>query len=98
MRFEVETSSLESTIDSMDAELDKIGQISKRLYTALEVLDSMWVGAAHDVFAVQYQSDQQKLSQMCKTISGVLEGLDEARRTYEQCEQSVETEIKKIRV
>ncbi len=98
MKFEVDTSSLGSTIRSMDAELNKIASISKRLYGALSALDGMWVGAAHDTFAAQYQADQQVLGNMSKTISGVIEGLENARKTYENCEQSVETEIRKIAI
>lgn len=96
MTFEVETSSLNSTVKSMETELQKISEVSKRLYQALEALDAMWVGAAHDTFSLQYESDQATLRSMIKTISAVIEGLDKARRTYEDCEHSVKTEIKKI--
>lgn len=98
MTFEVETSSLNSTVKSMETELNNITEISKRLYSALNALDGMWIGTAHDTFAAQYQADQQMLRNMSKTISSVIEGMDSARRTYEQCEQSVKSEIGKIAV
>lgn len=98
MTFEVETASLASTIKQMDAELDNILTTRQKLYAALEALDGMWVGAAHDTFAQQYYQDQQVLKDMIKTIMSVIEGMDDARTEYEQCERSVETEIKKIAV
>jgi len=98
MKFEVETSSLSYTVQKMEAELNKIKETAKKLYSALTTLDGMWDGAAHDTFAAQYQSDQKLLENMSRTISGVIEGMDEARKTYEQCEQSVETEIRKIAI
>ena len=98
MTFEVETASLASTIKQMDAELDSILTTSKDLYAALEALDGMWVGTAHDTFAAQYHTDQQILNGMIKTIMSVIEGMDDARAEYEQCEKSVETEIRKIAV
>lgn len=96
MKFEVETSSLDSTIKNIETELNSIAQIVKQLYSALEALDGMWIGVAHDTFAVQYQTDQQKLNQVSRCIANVIEGMDSARHSYEQCEASVKTEIKKI--
>lgn len=96
MKFEVETASLNATVKNINSELSEIIDKSNRLYEALEELDSMWVGTAHDTFSAQYKADQQILGETCKKISAVSEGLDAARKTYEQCEQSVEAEIRKI--
>ena len=98
MTFEVETASLNSTVRSMEAELNKITTLASKLYTALEALDGMWVGAAHDSFAAQYAQDQQILDNMRKTIDGVIEGMDKARKKYDTCEQSVSNAIKKISI
>lgn len=98
MRFEVETSSLNTTVHNMESELANIQKISTRLYAALEALDGMWVGAAHDTFAAQYLADQQMLNDMGKAISQVIDGMDNARKTYDQCETSVSAEIRKITV
>ncbi len=96
--FEVETSSLNSTVKNMESELSRITEISKRLYAALSALDGMWIGAAHDAFAAQYQADQEMLNKMSQTIDAVIEGMDSARKTYEQCEQSVKSEIQKVAI
>ena len=98
MKFEVETASLNTTVGKMDEELNKIIENSNRLYEALEALDGMWKGTAHDTFAAQYISDQNVLNQMCKTISEVIQGMGEARKTYEESEQSVKNEIRKIAI
>lgn len=98
MKFEVNTSSLSYTIQKMNEELSNITGIAKNLYAALTALEGMWEGASHDIFAAQYQNDQQTLENMTKTLSNVIKGLDEARKVYEQCEDSVETEIRKIAV
>ena len=98
MTFEVETASLNSTVRNMENELNNLSQVATRLYAALEALDGMWEGAAHDTFAAQYLADQQMLGEMYKTVGRVIEGMDSARKTYEQCEQSVSTEIKKIAI
>ena len=98
MKFEVDTSSLNNTVQQMQAELTKIEQAGKNLYSALEALEGMWEGTAHDTFAIQYRNDQEMLDKMKKTISNVIKDMGEARMTYEQCEQSVETEIRKIAI
>lgn len=98
MRFEVETPSLNSTVKSMQEELNQITELSKQLYSALTVLDGMWVGAAHDTFAQQYQADQTVLDKMRGTIQAVISGMDSARKTYDQCEASVKTAIQKIAI
>lgn len=96
MTFEVETSSLGRTIEDMAAELDKIGGVGKELFNAVAALDGMWEGAAHDTFVAQYQADQEVLSQMTRTIADIIDGLRDARKTYQECEQSVKTKIDKI--
>lgn len=98
MTFEVETASLNSTVRKMETELNNVSQVAGRLYAALEALDGMWEGAAHDTFASQYLADQNILSEMYKTVGRVIEGMDSARKTYEQCEAAVSTEIKKIAI
>ena len=98
MTLEVETASLASTVRQMDAELENILTAKQKLYAALEALDGMWTGAAHDTFASQYSQDQQILTGMIRTIMSVIEGMEDARAEYERCEQSVETEIRKIAV
>ena len=98
MTFEVETQSLNATIRNMQTELSNIAKITTKLYAALDTLDAMWEGAAHDTFAAQYLSDQEMLGNMSKTISAVIQGLENARKKYDQCEQSVGTEIKKIAI
>lgn len=96
--FEVETSSLNSTVKNMESELSRITEISKRLYAALSALDGMWIGTAKDAFAAQYRADQEMLNKMSQTIDAVIEGMDSARKTYEQCEQSVKSEIQKVAI
>ena len=98
MKFEVDTSSLAYTIKSMESELGEVENLAKELYAALTAMDGMWVGTAHDTFAVQYQNDQAVLANMQKTIHEVINGLEAARKNYEHCESSVQTEIKKIAV
>lgn len=98
MRFEVDTSSLSYTIKSMEGELSEVDNLIKELYAALTAMDGMWEGAAHDTFAAQYLEDQKVLANMRVTIAEVISGLEGARKNYEQCENSVETEIKKIAV
>lgn len=98
MRFEVETSSLNTTVQNMESELVNIMKIRGKLYAALEALDGMWVGAAHDTFAAQYLADQKMLNDMGNAISQVIDGMDNARRTYDQCEATVSAEIRKISV
>ena len=98
MKFEVDTSSLDYTVKSMETELSAVANLTKELYAALTAMDGMWVGAAHDTFAVQYETDQAVLANMRKTIDAVIKGMEAARKNYEQCESSVKTEIKKISV
>lgn len=98
MTFEVETSTLESTIRSMETELADIVEISNRLYAALEALDGMWEGKAHDTFALQYRSDQNRLKNICKKLDNAIVDLSKARQKYDSCEQSVKNKISGITI
>ena len=44
-------------VQSYQETLNQISQNREKMYQALESLNGMWQGSAHDAFTAQYQSD-----------------------------------------
>lgn len=98
MKFEVDTNQLASTVQKMYDTLNDIRMAKTRMYQALESLDGMWEGVAHDTFKAQYISDDQILTNLSNTIESVIESNDAAKTAYETCEQSVLDQINRISI
>lgn len=98
MTFEVETSSLQSTINSMETELENIVNITNRLYASLSELNKTWRGEAHTTFVLQCNKDQQAMSQVISSINDAIEDLEKAKKEYDSCEQSVKNRISRISI
>lgn len=98
MVFEVDTGRVAEAVTSLQSELDAIKKEKTAMYTALEALDGMWEGAAHDDFAAQYAADNEKLTALCTTVQSIIENISAARSAYDTCEQSVKGEISKVQV
>lgn len=98
MKFDVETGQVNTMVQSYQETLNQISQNREKMYQALESLNGMWQGSAHDAFTAQYQSDNQEMQQLIKELQRVAENISKARVEYDTCEQNVKSEIAAIQI
>lgn len=98
MKFEVYTDQVARLSSSMESELRQVEQLRQNMFRSMEDLDAMWDGSSHDAFVAQYFEDEQSVQELCNTITKLIEHMKEARRQYEQCEQSVKDMVNSIQI
>lgn len=98
MKFDVETGQVNTMVQSYQETLNQISQNREKMYQALESLNGMWQGSAHDAFIAQYQSDNQEMQQLIRELQRVAENISKARAEYDTCEQNVKSEIAAIQI
>lgn len=98
MKFEVETNQVSSAVRQMNSTLDAIEKGRGRMYAQIHELDGMWVGEAHDTFAAQYDVDNQQMTRLLNSLKEIATLFDEARQSYDKCEQGAKSKIASIRI
>lgn len=98
MKFEVSTDKVAATVKSMQRELAEIEKGYTQMYQALETLDGMWVGEAHDVFRSQWTRDHRQMKNLCQVLQRIVADVSTARKNYDTCEESIQAEITKIQI
>lgn len=98
MKFEVETGQVQSLTQNFQAALTQITGNKQKMYQALEELDGMWQGKAHDTFVAQYQKDNEAMEQLLKELQEVCENIGKARQEYDNCEESVRELISAVEI
>lgn len=98
MKFEVYTDKVDSVARMMQQELDAVRQMKKQMYNSLEGLDGMWQGSAHDAFKIQYSNDNQIMTELCREIQEFIDCVNQSRKSYDECEQSVREQIARIQI
>lgn len=98
MKFEVDTGQLAATHGSLQSALERVTTGQVRMYQAMETLESMWAGSAHDAFRSQFAADHQQMQELCREVQNVLELLDQARGAYESCDNEVQGWIARLQV
>ncbi len=98
MRFEVDTDQVGLAARSMDDLITRIDAQRKRMMAAIDIMNGMWVGSAHDAFLAQFQKDNLSmidLIDLLKQMSGKYTG---AKNAYESCENSAINTIAAVQV
>ena len=98
MKFDVETGQVNTMVQSYQETLNQISQNREKMYQALESLNGMQQGSAHDAFTAQYQLDNQEMQQLLRELQRVAENISKARVEYDTCEQNVKSEIAAIQI
>ena len=98
MKFEVETGQVNRMVQGFKESLTQISANRQRMYNAMEALDGMWQGQAHDVFAIQYRNDNEEVLALLKDLEQVAENMAKARQEYDTCEQQVKETIAAIEI
>ena len=85
-------------VQSYQETLIRFLRTGRKMYQALESLNGMWQGSAHDAFTAQYQLDNQEMRQLLRELQRVAENISKARVEYDTCEQNVKSEIAAIQI
>ena len=96
--IEVDTEILQSQISQLEETLQATRMTLEKLTERVESLQSMWNGPAHDEFNRQYELDRERMENMCMIIQNVIEGMQQARLAYDQCEVEVGDVVASIHV
>ncbi len=87
--IEVDSEILQSQINQLSDTLERTRETLNQLTERVESLQAMWNGPAHDEFNRQYELDRERMENMCQIIANIIEGMQQARIAYDQCENEV---------
>lgn len=91
MKFEVETERVSMTVTKLQQALDNISRNRAGMFQAIEELNGMWIGQAHDAFLAQAAQDNAEVLSVTAGIQEVIDAVSTARQSYDSCErQAVE--------
>ena len=96
--IEVDSEVLQTQINQLTDTLERTRVILTELTERVESLQAMWKRPAHDEFNRQYELDRERMENMCLIIQNILEGMQQARIAYDQCESEVGSVVASIRV
>ena len=94
--IEINIPSLRSDVDEMRAELIRIRDDMKKMFEAMQALDTMWDGPANRAFQLQFSGDYELMEDMCQTIDSLIAYGENAEKEYTNCENAVATAIAEI--
>ena len=92
------TSALGADIREIQQAYEAVVKKKDEVKVAVDSLNGMWKGAAHDVFAASFANDYESISNLCKTISEIISCLNFARAEYDKCEQQVRDAVASIQI
>lgn len=87
MKFEVETGQVSTTVTKLQQALDNVSRSREKMFQAIEALNGMWSGQAHDVYMTQCALDNAEVLSVVAGIQEVINAVSTACQSYESCEQ-----------
>ncbi len=93
---EIDINVLSSQISQLEDTLSRTQAALDNLTDRVESLQSMWNGPGHDKFNEQYELDRQHMQNMCQIIRNIIDGMEQARLLYTQCESEVDNAVASI--
>ncbi len=94
----VNTSTLSSDIETLQAQLNSIKNDMDKMYEAVRSLDNMWDGPANEAFKQQFYRDQEDMESLCDTVQKIINCMTYARGEYNTCENEISGIIASIRI
>lgn len=85
------SSELSNTVGRMNGQADK-------LFEAINTLNGMWEGEAHDVFTASAAQDAERMKVLISKAKEIADKFDEAKKEYTACESEVSDIVNSIRV
>lgn len=92
------TSALGADIKEIQQAYESVVKNKDEVKAAVDALNGMWRGAAHDVFAASFANDYETISNLCQTINQIISCLNFARAEYDKCEQQVRDAVASIHI
>ena len=94
----INTSTLSGDIERLQQQLNEIRNDLNRMYNAFRVLDSMWDGPANQAFNIQFNKDQNDMTELCNTVQKIIDCMEYAKKEYNSCEAEVSGIIASIAI
>jgi WXG100 family type VII secretion target len=91
-------SALGSDISNIQSQYDAVVKAKEALMTAVNSMNGMWAGSAHDTFVSAFNNDYERIGNLCKTIDNIIKCLENAKKEYAKCEQTVRSYVDAITV
>lgn len=98
MRFEVETGRVSAAVTRARELLADISSERGQMFQAIEELNGMWAGEAHDVFVAQCAADNESMMALVSELQTIVEKISAARQTYETCESNAVEMVASLQV
>ena len=98
MNIEISTPWLDNDITRMQVQLDNLVDAKNQVYRRLEILNSMWEGAAQYIFINQTRIDETVLQGLINNLNNLIECMQYAKSEYERCNDEVNSKIAGIRL
>lgn len=98
MKFEVETGQVSMTVTKLQQALDNVSRKREKMFQAIEALNGMWVGPAHDAYLARCTLDNAEVLSVVAEIQEVINAVSTARQSYDSCEQQAVDMIASIRI
>lgn len=94
--IEIETNALNSDKNCISEELQKIREDLVKLQQETESMNSAWEGAASAVYQTKMLEELENAMSVCNYLAEYVSCIEKASHAYAQCEQSVESVVKRI--
>lgn len=88
----------QSDISVFDQAYNTIKNKYKEMFNQIKELDSMWVGQAHNAFAVQFGQDAENMEEIISYLDELLQDLQFAYKEYTNCERSINDLVNSMRI
>lgn len=98
MNIEINTEELYNDISNMQNSVGNLSNAKTQVFSCLDNLNGMWIGAAHDAFVTQTEVDAQELTALINNLNDLIECMEYAKTEYGNCESSVNEAIAAIQL
>ena len=89
-------SALGSDISSIQTQYTAVVKAKEVLMSSVNSLNGMWAGTAHDTFVSAFSGDYERMGELCNTINSIIQCLENAKKEYAKCEQTVRSYVDSI--
>lgn len=96
--IEIDTNALNSDKSSMSEELQQIQNELKSLQDEMETMNSWFTGPAAAVYQSHMEEEIENAMSVCTYLTEYMNCIEQASRTYTECEQSVAGVVNRIRI
>lgn len=96
--IEIDTAQLNADIGELKANISKAKGSLESMKSELDQLNVMWTGKANMAFRSQVTKDYNLMTSMLATMEKLAECMENAKREYTRCEQSVKNTVNSIQI